>query len=183
MNQVQELMVLNDARRIDEGLERLQGLMDVMARQPGFLHMEVCRGLEQPERILALHAWETLEAWQTFSASQWKRDFIAARPEGLYEFETIGMNWTVDAPVAPASDFLRRTVSTGSVEMHTGAVAQQAGRYADDLPQFAGADLVLTYYGCTADCTAAQPAAGALVDEPFEVMLSRVADKQPATAR
>ena len=131
-----------------------------------------------------LHAWERLEDWQTFSASEWKRTFIAQRPLGLYEFETVGMNWQVDSPAdVSAHDFLRRTVSTGAVVMQAGANAEQTSRYVDDLPQFSGTNLTLTYYGCTADCEAASPAEGALVDEAFEVLLKRVAELQPATAR
>src|SRR5690348_16905588 len=182
MNQVQELLVLSDVSRMDEGLSRLSGLCDVMARQPGFLHAEVCRGLAQPERLLVLHAWERLEDWQTFSASQWKRIFIAERPLGLYEFETVGMNWQVGSPPDVSSyDFLRRAVSRTPVGMQAGTHKQQTGRYVDDLPQFAGTSLTLTYFGCTADCEAALPANGALVDEAFEVMLRCVAELQTAT--
>jgi hypothetical protein len=183
MNQVQELMILNDEGRVDEGLVRLRGLFEVMAQQTGFVHGEVCRGLDEPRRLLALHAWERLEDWQTFSASQWKRDFIAARPEGLYEFDTIGMNWQVDAPADVSQhDFLRRTVSKGNVGMQAGSHAQQVGRYVDDLPRFAGTRLTLTFFGCTADCQAAAPAEGALVDEPYEVLVRSVGAKQAATA-
>ena len=112
MNQVQEMFKLNDAARLDEALSRLSGLFDVMAQQPGFLHAEVTRDAADEKTLLVLHAWERLEDWQAFQGSQWKLDFMAGRPEGLYNPVPIGMNWTLVAgEEAPSGRFVRRVLS------------------------------------------------------------------------
>lgn len=112
MNQVTEMFRLNDVARLEEALARLSGLFDVMAQQPGFLHAEVTRDVTDARTLLVLHAWARLEDWQAFQRSQWKIDFMATRPEGLYEPAPIGMNWTlVSGDEAPSGRLLRRTVS------------------------------------------------------------------------
>jgi heme-degrading monooxygenase HmoA len=182
MNQVQEMLILNDPQRVDEGVKRLEGLFGVMRQQPGFLHAEVCRNLDEPRKLLVLHAWARLEDWQAFQASPWKIEFSAQRPAGLYEFAPIGMNWQlVSGPEAVATnDFLRRNVTRdGAVEMSAGSVAQQTARYVDDLPDYVGCSLSLTHYACTADCAAAEPTEGALVEEAYEVLLRRSVADQP----
>src|SRR4029079_5049993 len=92
MNQVTEMFRLNDTARTDEALARLSGLFDVMAQQPGFLHAEVTREVADAKTLLVFHAWSRLEDWQAFQKSQWKLDFMAARPEGLYSPVPVGMN-------------------------------------------------------------------------------------------
>jgi heme-degrading monooxygenase HmoA len=112
MNQVTEMFRLNDIARTDEALARLGGLFDVMARQPGFLHAEVTRDAADEKTLLVLHAWQRLEDWRAFQASQWKIDFMARRPEGLYNPVPVGMNWTLVAgKEAPSGRFIRRVFS------------------------------------------------------------------------
>ena len=112
MNQVQEMFKLNDVARTDEALARLRGLFDVMAQQPGFLHAEVTRDAADAKTLLVFHAWTQLEDWQEFQKSQWKVDFMAGRPEGLYNPGPVGMNWTLVAGEESASGrFIRRQFS------------------------------------------------------------------------
>ena len=112
MNQVQEMFKLNDVARTGEALTRLSGLFDVMAKQPGFLHAEVTRDAADDKTLVVFHAWAHLEDWQAFQTSQWKLDFMARRPEGLYNPEPVGMNWTLVAGEEAASGrFIRREFS------------------------------------------------------------------------
>src|SRR3954465_1472545 len=109
MNQVQEMFKLNDVARTDEALARLGGLFDVMAQQPGFLHAEVTRDAADDKTLLVFHAWAQLENWQAFQTSQWKIDFMAPRPGGLYSPVPAGMNWTLVAGEETArGSFIRR---------------------------------------------------------------------------
>ena len=122
MNQVQELFRLNDSARLDEALSRLGGLFDVMAQQPGFLHAEVTRDTAEPKTLLVLHAWARLEDWQAVQTSRWKLDFMARRPDGLYNPVPIGMNWTlISGEPAPSGRYIRRTLA----ETHPTAVHGQ----------------------------------------------------------
>jgi heme-degrading monooxygenase HmoA len=128
MNQVQEMFKLNDAGRIDEALSRLGGLFEVMATQPGFLHAEVTRDASDEKTLLVLHAWERLEDWQAFQTSQWKLDFMAGRPEGLYNPVPVGMNWTLLAgDEAPSGRFVRRVLSMTQPEGIDGQVFSEKG--------------------------------------------------------
>src|SRR4051794_14864078 len=112
MNQVQEMFKLNDVARTDEALARLSGLFDVMAQQPGFLHAEVTRDVSDAKTLLVFHAWAQLENWQAFQTSQWKLDFMARRPEGLYSPVPVGMNWTLVAGEDAAhGGYIRRAFS------------------------------------------------------------------------
>ena len=112
MNQVQEMFKLNDAGRLDEALSRLGGLFEVMAQQPGFLHAEVTRDAADEKTLLVFHAWTHLEDWQAFQTSRWKIDFMARRPEGLYNPVPVGMNWTLVAGEEAATGrFIRREFS------------------------------------------------------------------------
>ena len=83
-----------------------------MAQQPGFLHAEVTRDAADAKTLLVFHAWTQLEDWQAFQTSQWKIDFMAGRPEGLYNPVPVGMNWTLVAGEEGASGrFIRRKFS------------------------------------------------------------------------
>ena len=94
MNQVQEMLRLKDAGKAIQAVERLSCLFNLMSRQPGFLRTEVFRNVDSPDTLLVLHAWETIEAWQTFQHSEEKVAFSASRPAALYDVIPCGMNWT-----------------------------------------------------------------------------------------
>jgi heme-degrading monooxygenase HmoA len=128
MNQVTEMFRLNDTARTGEALERLSGLFEVMAQQPGFLHAEVTREVADAKTLLVFHAWARIEDWQAFQTSQWKLDFMARRPEGLYSPAPVGMNWTlVSGDQASSARFIRRAVSqTEPLGVH-GQVLRAAG--------------------------------------------------------
>src|ERR1051325_6763303 len=109
MNQVTEMFRLYDTARTNEALSRLSGLFDVMAQQPGFLHAEVTREIADAKTLLVFHAWSRLEDWQAFQTSQWKLDFMARRPDGLYSPAPIGMNWTLLSEIgASPGGYIRR---------------------------------------------------------------------------
>ena len=127
MNQVQEMFRLNDAGRLDEALSRLSGLFDIMAQQPGFMHAEVTRAANDDRTLLVFHAWQQLADWQAFQRSQWKIDFMARRPEGLYNPVPVGMNWTlVMGEEAYSGRFIRRTLSLTRPEGIHGQVFSEA---------------------------------------------------------
>ena len=128
MNQVTEMFRLNDVARTDEALKRLSGLFQVMAQQPGFLHADVTREVADAKTLLVFHAWARLEDWQAFQTSQWKLDFMARRPEGLYSPAPVGMNWTLmSGDQAPSGRFVRRTVSQTEPLGVQGRVLRAAG--------------------------------------------------------
>jgi heme-degrading monooxygenase HmoA len=128
MNQVTEMFRLNDTARTDEALVRLSGLFDVMAQQPGFLHAEVTREVADAKTLLVFHAWSRLEDWQAFQTSEWKLDFMARRPEGLYSPAPVGMNWTlVSGDQAPAGRYIRRAVSQTEPTGVQGQLLRAAG--------------------------------------------------------
>src|SRR3954471_10727184 len=127
MNQVTEMFRFNDTARTDEALARLSGLFDVMAQQPGFMHAEGTREVADAKTLLVFHAWSRLEDWQAFQASEWKLDFMARRPEGLYSPAPVGMNWTlVLGAEAPAERFVRRAVSLSEPDLAEGRVFREA---------------------------------------------------------
>jgi len=162
MNQVTEMFRLNDAARTDEALARLSGLFDVMAQQPGFLHAEVTREVADEKTLLVFHAWSRLEDWQAFQTSQWKLDFMARRPEGLYSPAPIGMNWRlVSGEEAPAGRFIRRAVSLSEPDMPQAQVFREAMADACEAPRW-----------MTLDHTDAPPSG----DGWFEVLLARAGD-------
>jgi heme-degrading monooxygenase HmoA len=189
MNQVQEMVAVTPGREA-EAIARLEGLLAMMAVQPGFLAANIGRGIEDPSRLLALHAWETIEHWQTYQASKEKVDFIASRAAGLYEFATVGMNWQVESVTGDlnAGSIVRRTLyKEGAGPRLDGAVAGRTCRYVDDLPQFAGAMLQICCYDNPESYRKARVPVGRksrsyLVDEGFEVQAKRTAAALGATA-
>ncbi|HLF79301.1 MAG TPA: antibiotic biosynthesis monooxygenase [Dehalococcoidia bacterium] len=189
MIQVQEMLVVA-AGRESEAAKRLESLFDLMAQQPSFRDALVGRGIEDPSRILVLHAWERLEDWTTFQASEQKTAFSASRPSGLYEFEVIGMNWQleVDSGVPSGAGAVRRTVyKEGAAPSHGSVVASRTARYLDDEPRFQGATLQLSYYDSpqsykTNKVPVGRRARAYLADEGFELVASRASSRNAAVA-
>ncbi len=189
MNQVQELLILND-ERIDEAVEHLQGLFALMASQPGFIDATVGRGLEEPARLLVLHAWERLEDWTAFSASLAKVAFSATRPDALYSFEPTAMNWKVEQANGAMTDatVVRRTVCREGAGPDLGhASAARIGRYVDNDPRFSGATLQLAYYASSDAYRAARVpvgrrARGYLADDAYQFLASRFAPNDAMSA-
>jgi len=145
MNQVQEMMRLTAEGKLEEGLLRLSGLFRVMAEQPGFLGAEVVRNINEPETLIALHAWRDLSDWQAVQVSKWKLDFIATRPEDLYEMLPCGMNWrSAQADGAREGALLRREVIRDEalpLRSGEGIEGCQTYVYVDEDPA--------TYVGCS----------------------------------
>jgi len=189
MNQVQEMLILSDGR-IEEAVERLQGLFSLMAVQPGFIDATVGRGIDDPTRLLVLHAWESLEDWTAFSASSAKAAFLATRPDALYRFEPTGMNWKVDGASAAIADATvgRRTVCREGAGPDLGhASATRIGRYVDNDPRFSGATLQLAYYAGFDAYRAARVPVGRrarayLADDAYQLLASRYAPNHATSA-
>jgi heme-degrading monooxygenase HmoA len=137
MNQVTEMFRLNNVARLDEALARLGGLFEVMAQQPGFLHAEVTRDTADDRVLLVFHAWARLEDWQAFQRSQWKLDFMAARPGGLYQPVPVGMNWTlVSGDEAPSGRYIRRVLSLVEPAARDGRAFREAMADACEAPRW-----------------------------------------------
>jgi heme-degrading monooxygenase HmoA len=143
MNQVQEMLKLTDPGRVNEALARLGGLFDMMVRQPGFLRAEVTRDVADAASLLVLHAWERLEDWQAFQTSAWKVAFSASRPESLYTFVPVGMNWTLVAgdEARAGGRYVRRVMSSKEPPACDETVFTSAG----DDPSYAGWWLTLEH--------------------------------------
>jgi quinol monooxygenase YgiN len=177
MNQVTEMPRLFDAVRIDDALARLDSLFAIMLRQPGFLRAEVLRSLDDPRRLLVLHAWRDLADWQRFQVSDTKIAFTNARPVALYEFLPCPMNWLAPKDTGgPFTPILRRelvradrldALSGDGVAYSTTCV------YRDDAPEFRGLAMRLTRYAEPPRSSTRD--AGALADETFELLLQRSA--------
>ena len=189
MNQVQELLILSDGR-IDAAVERLQSLFALMATQPGFIDATVGRGIDDPERLLVLHAWERLEDWTAFSASSAKVAFSATRPDALYTFEPTAMNWKVDQASGAITDasVVRRTVCREGAGPALGhASGARIGRYVDNDPRFGGATLQLAYYASSDAYRAARVPVGRrarayLLDDAYQLLASRFAPNHAISA-
>jgi heme-degrading monooxygenase HmoA len=186
MNQVTEMPRLFDAARIDDSLARLDSLFEIMLRQPGFLRAEVLRSLDDPRRLLVLHAWRDLADWQRFQSSETKIAFTNARPAALYEFLPCPMNWLATEDTGePSTPILRRElVRADRLEALNGdgIVSSTTYVYQDDAPEFRGLTMRLTRYA-EAPKTPTREGAAAR-DETFESLLQRSAALNAAsTAR
>ena len=175
MNQVTEMPRLFDASKIDDALARLDNLFAIMLRQPGFLRAEVLRSLDDPRRLLVLHAWRELADWQRFQSSETKIAFTSARPAALYEFLPCAMNWlaAADAGELQASFLRRELVKAERLEELSGdGIASSATLvYQDDVPEFRGLTMRLTRYAeAPRDLTLD---ADAVSDEAFASLLQR----------
>jgi heme-degrading monooxygenase HmoA len=179
MNQVQEMLRLKDAGKAIQAVERLSCLFNLMAKQPGFLRAEVFRSVDSPDTLLVLHAWDSLEAWQTFQRSEAKIAFSASRPAALYDFVPCGMNWTsLHDEEDKGGRYLRREVIRPS-NLEPGprrgeqVKASQTFTYADDeLPEYKGRILRLTRLR---DAERTNANADAMVDEIYESLLRTTA--------
>ena len=189
MNQVHEMLILHDGR-IGEAVERLQSLFALMATQPGFIDASVGRGIDDPTRLLVLHAWERLEDWTAFSASPAKVAFSATRPDALYTFEPTAMNWKVDQASGAITDatIVRRTICREGAGPGLGhASATRIGRYVDNDPRFSGATLQLAYYAGFDAYRAARVPVGRrarayLADDAYQLLASRFAPRHVMSA-
>ena len=186
MNQVTEIPRLFDASRGDEALARLDSLFSIMLRHPGFRRAEVLRSLDDPRRLLVLHAWLELDDWQRFQTSEIKIAFTNARPAALYEFLPCPMNWlSAHDPGEPAASLLRRELLR--MERLDASPGDTGGAsttyvYQDDAPEFRGLTMRLTRYAATP--LIAVPDAASVADETFESLLQRpVAPHAAASAR
>jgi heme-degrading monooxygenase HmoA len=187
MNQVQEMLRLKDAGKAIQAVERLSCLFNLMSKQPGFLRAEVFRNTEDADTLLVLHAWENLEAWQTFQTSEAKVAFSASRPAALYDFVPCGMNWTsISEDDDKGGRYLRREVIRPATGVEPGprrgeqVKASQTFAYADDeLPEYRGRILRLTRQR---DAERTNPSADAAIDELYESLLrTTAAQPEPAT--
>lgn len=177
MNQVQEMWRLTSADKSDEAVLRLSGLFRMMTEQPGFIGAEVVRNINEPETLIAFHTWRDLADWQAFQTSQPKLDFIATRPESLYDAVPSGMNWrSAQADGAREGALLRREVIRDeALALHSGASVEGCQTYVfvDDEPApYRGCLLRLTRLsGPQQDET---PAAGVevVVDELYESLVT-----------
>ena len=184
MNQVQEMLRLKDAGKAIQAVERLSCLFNLMSRQPGFLRSEVFRNADDPNTLLVLHAWETLEAWQTFQTSEAKVAFSASRPAALYDFVPCGMNWTsISEDDDKGGRYLRREVirpitTEPGPRRGDQIKASQTFTYADtDLPEYRGRILRLTRQRA-AERTNPNP--DAAIDELYESLLRTIASQPEA---
>ncbi len=177
MNQVQEMWRLASAAKSDEAVLRLSGLYRLMSEQPGFLGAEVVRNINEPEILIAFHAWRDLSDWQTFQKSQPKLDFIASRPEGLYDPVPSGMNWrSMEANGTREGALLRREVIRDeSLALRSGGGIDGCQTYVfvDDEPAlYRGCTLRLTRLaGPQAEETSASNAE-VVVDELYESLMT-----------
>lgn len=186
MNQVQEMLRLKDAGKAIQAVERLSCLFNLMSRQPGFLRTEVLRNVDSPDTLLVLHAWEDLEAWQTFQHSEEKVAFSASRPAALYDFVPCGMNWTsLHQEDDKGGRYLRREVirpSTDQPGPRRGehVKVSQTFTYADnELAEYQGRILRLTRQR---DAERANANSDAVTDELYESLLrTTTAQAEPAT--
>ena len=188
MNQVVEILRMRDATQALAGVARLESLLDLMERQPGFLRAEVLHSVDAPELLLALHAWRELSDWQTFQTSAAKITFSASRPAALYDFVPCGMNWELVGPDQDmAGSVLRREVILSDRQPEAragrGVAASSTFRYQDDLTEFRGGYLRLTrYQGETAiEDAHADRASGVHADEVYESQACRNAVSQVAS--
>jgi heme-degrading monooxygenase HmoA len=188
MNQVQEMLRLKDAGKAIQAVERLSCLFNLMSKQPGFLRSEVFRNVDNPDTLLVLHAWENLEAWQTFQTSESKVAFSASRPAALYDFVPCGMNWTaLGEDDDKGGRYLRRELIRPATNAEPGprrgehVKASQTFTYADDdLPEYRGRILRLTRQR---DAERANANPDATIDELYESLLRTTAmQPEPATA-
>jgi len=153
---------LRDTARTEEALARLGGLFEVMAQQPGFLHAEVTREVADAKTLLVFHAWARLEDWQAFQTSQWKLDFMARRPDGLYSPAPIGMNWTLlSGGEWPSGGYVRRSVLLSQPDLAQGQVFREAMADACEAPRW---------------MTLEHADAASSGDRWFEVLLTRARD-------
>ena len=186
MNQVQEMLRLKDASKAIQAVERLSCLFNLMAKQPGFLRSEVFRNVDSPDTLLVLHAWDSLEAWQTFQTSADKVAFSASRPAALYDFIPCGMNWTsLHVDDDKGGRYLRREVlrpTTTEPQPRRGdhIKASQTFIYADqELPEYRDRILRLTRQRGVERANANPDAT---VDELYESLLRTTAERQEAAA-
>ncbi len=186
MNQVQEMLRLKDAGKAIQAVERLSCLFNLMSRQPGFLRSEVFRNVDAPDTLLVLHAWESLEAWQTFQHSEQKVAFSASRPAALYDFVPCGMNWTsLDEEEDKGGRYLRREVIRPATDQPgprrgESVKASQTFTYVDvELPEYRGRILRLTRQR---DAERANANADAVTDELYESLLRTVAAEPEVAA-
>ncbi len=189
MNQVHEMLILTDGRA-GEAVERLQSLFALMAVQPGFIDATVGRGLDDETKLLVLHTWERLEDWQTFSASPVKVAFSATRPDALYTFEPIGMNWELDQTAGSLTDatVVRHTVCREGAGPAIGnAAASRIGHYVDNDVRFTGATIQLAYYPSldayrVAHVPVGRRARAYIVDDAYQLLASRYAPRNVMSA-
>jgi heme-degrading monooxygenase HmoA len=186
MNQVQEMLRLKDAGKAIQAVERLSCLFNLMAKQPGFLRSEVFRNIDSPDTLLVLHAWDNLEAWQSFQTSPQKREFSASRPATLYDFIPCGMNWTsLHHDEDKGGRYLRREVirpATTEPQPRRGdqIKASQTFTYADtELPEYRDRILRLTRQR---EAERANANSEATVDELYESLLRTTAETPEAVA-
>ena len=184
MNLVQEMWRLASEDKSDEAVLRLSGLYRLMSEQPGFLSGEVVRNINEPDILIAFHAWRDLADWQTFQKSQPKLDFIAGRPEALYEPVPSGMNWrSMEASGTRKGALLRREVirdESPALRSGSGVEGCQTYAFVDDEPDlYRGCTLRLTRLAGPLDDQATASDAEVVVDELYE---SLVAVRAPGVA-
>jgi heme-degrading monooxygenase HmoA len=148
MNQVTEMLRLAEGALERDAIARLSVLFEMMDREPGFREAEVLRRTDEPGVLLVLHAWESIEDWQTFQNSEPKAAFAASRPASLYSFLPCGMSWQLRGGDATpdAGRFLRREVLRGPVEPLAGEGVQASATfsYLDYNPELQEASMRLT---------------------------------------
>lgn len=177
MNQVQEMWRLASENKSDEAVLRLSGLYRLMSEQPGFLSGEVVRNINEPDILIAFHAWRDLADWQTFQKSKPKLDFIAGRPEGLYEPVPSGMNWrSMEANGTREGALLRREVIRDeSLALRSGSGIEGCQTYVfvDEAPElYRGCTLRLTRLAGPQTEEASASNAEVVVDELYESLVA-----------
>jgi heme-degrading monooxygenase HmoA len=185
MNQVQEMPRLFKLDRLPEAVERLNVVTGMMGQQPGFLGAEVLQNVAQPQTLLVLHAWRDLADWNAFSSSQAKQEFMAGRPEGLYDMLDCGLNWrSLQADGAREGSLLRREIiRRPDVDLRRGqgVLGCQTFVYQDGLPAFAGCTLRLTRIDPSRAADTPDP--DAIADETYGQLFSVPAPAaQPSVA-
>src|SRR5690606_13254218 len=121
MNQVTEMLRLAPGASVSDAIARLSTLFDMMGAQKGFRSAEVLRRTDEPDLLLVLHAWDSIQDWQAFRSSDAKVSFSAGRPASLYSFVPCGMDWRLESgDVEGEGSCLRMEVLKGPAEPVTG---------------------------------------------------------------
>ena len=150
MNQVTEMLRLVPGASIDDAVTRLSTLMDLMKPARGFRTAEVLRKTDEPDLLLVLHTWDSIDDWHTFRCSDTKMAFAAARPDFLYQFVPCGINWLLQesdgSDGSLEGDYVQRELARRPLEPATGpnVVSSRTFSYQDYEPSLEGVMLRLT---------------------------------------
>ena len=182
MNQVTEMLRLAPDASESDAIARLAGLFEMMSGQPGYRSAEVLRRVDDAGLLLVLHAWDRIEDWQAFQASDAKTAFSASRPASLYSFVPCGMNWRLEAGEGePEGPYLRRELERAQTAPLAGpdVLASATFSYQDADAEYAGATMRLTRLS-SAGVHGGGTTPDVIADEVYESVYRYTADRRSA---